>query len=229
VPFYYQDQRAGTYLLTAAVGEDVTSGTQPITVTPGPMVALSIAPATASVPARTSQQFAAAGADSLGNSFPIAVSWSLTPAELGTLSPTSGSATTFTARRSLGQGTVAATVVTDAGAFSATAAVEVTPGRLRVDAVTYRARNRAVLVAVRAVDTAGNPISHARISVLVRREGRRYLAGRAETGAAGRATYRMPVPRQGGCLVTTVRSVSASGFAWDRRTPRNGRCWRQPA
>jgi hypothetical protein len=120
-------------------------------------------------------------------------------------------------------------VVTDAGTFSATTAVQVTPGRLRVEEITYRARNGAVLVAVRAVDTAGNPISHARISVLVRREGRRYRAGRAETGAAGRATYRMPVPRQGGCLSTTVRSVSAPGFAWDGRTPRNGRCWRLPA
>jgi hypothetical protein len=229
VPFYYQDQRAGTYLLTAAAGEDVTSGTQAMTVTPGPMVSLSIAPATASVPARGSQQLAAAGADSLGNSFPIAVSWSLTPAALGALSPTSGSATTFTARRSLGQGTIAATVVTDAGTFSATASVQVTSGRLRVEEITYRARNGTVLVGVSAVDTAGNPISHARISVLVRREGRRYLAGRAETGAAGHATYRMSVPRQGGCLTTTIRSISAPGFAWDGRTPRNGRCWRRPA
>jgi hypothetical protein len=124
---------------------------------------------------------------------------------------------------------VAATVATDTGTFSATAAVRVTPGPLRIGAITSLVRYGVVLVGVRAVDTAGKPISLARISVLVRREGRRYLAGRAETGAAGRATYRMPVPRKGGCLATTVRSISAPGFAWNGRTPRNGRCWRRPA
>jgi hypothetical protein len=222
--FYYRDPHAGSHVLTASA-EGATSGTQTITVTPGPLVAVSIAPAAATVPARASQRFSVAGADALGNTFPVYAAWSLTPPTIATLAPSTGSTTTFTARRILGRVTVTATVVTETGTFSATAGARVLPAQLRVGAITYRVRGRAVLVTVSTVDRAGNPVSKARVSALVRRDGRRYLAARAETGAAGRTVYRMPVPRRGGCLSTTIRKVSAAGFSWDGRTPRNRRCW----
>jgi hypothetical protein len=223
-PFYYQDPRAGSHQLTASAA-GATSGTQTITITPGPLVTLSITPAAATVRARASRRFVAAGVDALGNALPVSATWSLAPPRIATLVPRAGSATTLTARRMLGPATVSATVVTETGTFSATASVRVTPGRLRIGSITYRARNRTVLVTVSALDAAGNPVSGALVSALVRRDGRRYVAARAETGPAGRTVYRMPVPVRGGCLRLTVRRASAAGFVWNGRTPRNRQCF----
>ncbi len=221
--FYYQDTRAGSHTLTVSA-EGVTSGTQTLTVTPGPPTALAVTPQSVRVEARASQKLEAGGVDALGNVFPVAANWSLTPASIGTLAPGVGATTNFTAGRTLGPGTVTAVLVTDTGSFSATAEVQVVPGRLRIAKVTYRARKRTVFVTVSAVDAAGKAISGARISALVRRDGRRYVSARAETGSAGRTVYRVPAPRLGGCLTTTVRRVSAAGFVWDKRTPRNRYC-----
>jgi hypothetical protein len=220
--FYYQDTRAGSHVLTAsAVG--VTSGTQTVTVTPGPVVALTITPASATVRARASQRLAAAGADAHGNRIPVSVAWSLQSPTLGTVAPRAGDATTFTARRTLGSGTIVASVVTEAGAISAGASVRVAPGRLRIRSISYRSRRGAVLVTATAVDAAGRPVSRAVISVVVRRNGRSHFSARAATGAAGRTVYRVRA-RRGGCFTTVIRRVSAAGFAWDGRTPRNRYC-----
>jgi hypothetical protein len=220
--FYYQDTRAGSHVLTAsAVG--VTSGTQTVTVTPGPVVALTITPASATVRARASQRLAAAGADAHGNRIPVSVAWSLQSPTLGTVAPRAGDATTFTARRTLGSGTIVASVVTEVGAISAGASVRVAPGRLRIGSIGYRSRKGAVLVTATAVDAAGRPVSRAVVSVVVRRNGRSHFSARAVTGAAGRTVYRVPA-RRGGCFTTVIRRVSAAGFAWDGRTPRNRYC-----
>jgi hypothetical protein len=220
--FYYQDTRAGSHVLTAsAVG--VTSGTQTVTVTPGPVVALTITPASATVRARASQRLAAAGADAHGNRIPVSVAWSLQSPNLGTVAPRAGDATTFTARRTLGSGTIVASVVTEVGAISAGASVRVAPGRLRIGSIGYRSRKGAVLVTATAVDAAGRPVSRAVVSVVVRRNGRSHFSARAVTGAAGRTVYRVPA-RRGGCFTTVIRRVSAAGFAWDGRTPRNRYC-----
>jgi hypothetical protein len=202
----------------------VTSGTQALTVTPGPPTALTVTPQSVRVLARASQEFAASGVDALGNVFPVAARWSLTPASIGTLAAREGATTSFTASRTLGRGTVTAVLVTDTGSLSATAEIQVVAGRLRIAKVTYRTRKRTVFVTVSAVDTAGRPISGAGISALVRRDGRRYVFARAETGSAGRTVYRVPAPRVGGCLTTTIRRASAAGFVWDKRTPRNRHC-----
>jgi hypothetical protein len=204
--FYYQDTRAGSHVLTAsAVG--VTSGTQTVTVTPGPVVALTITPASATVRARASQRLAAAGADAHGNRIPVSVAWSLQSPTLGTVAPRAG----------------VASVVTEVGAISAGASVRVAPGRLRIGSIGYRSRKGAVLVTATAVDAAGRPVSRAVVSVVVRRNGRSHFSARAVTGAAGRTVYRVPA-RRGGCFTTVIRRVSAAGFAWDGRTPRNRYC-----
>jgi hypothetical protein len=221
--FYYLDTRAGSQVLTASAA-GVTSGTQTVTVTPGPLTALAVTPASAAVPARASRQFAATGTDVFGNAFPVSATWSLTPASIGTIAPVTGTTTVFTARRTLGKGTLTAAVVTDTGTLAAAAGVRVTPGRLRIGSIRYRTRKRTLLVTVSALDAAGNPVSRALISALVNRDGRRYFSARAATGTAGLTRYRMPVPKRGGCLSTTIRGVSAAGFAWDGRTPRNRFC-----
>jgi hypothetical protein len=220
--FYYRQTRAGPDVLTASAA-GVTSGTQTVTVTPGPLAAVTITRASATVRARASQRFAAVATDSYGNPVQIAAAWSLIPPTLGTITPRTGTATTFSAGRTLGTGTVTAAIASETATISGSARVSVTPGRLRISSISYRSRNKAVLVTATAVDTAGRPVSRAIVSVLVRRDGRRYFSGRAATGAAGRTIYRVPA-RGGGCFTTTIRRVSASGFAWHGRTPRNRFC-----
>jgi hypothetical protein len=221
-PFYYQDTLAGSHVLTASAA-GATSGTQTVTVTPGPIATVAVSPASATVRARASQRFAAVGRDAYGNTVPVSAAWSMRPPPLGALAPRRGSATTFTARRVLGSGTVVASVVTEAGTMSGTAGVRVAPARLRIGSIRYGGRKNAVLVTVAALDTSGRPVSGAVVSVLVRRDGRRYLSARGVTGPAGRTVYTVPA-RLGGCFSTVVRRVSAAGFVWDGHTPRNRFC-----
>jgi hypothetical protein len=220
--FYYRDARAGSNVLTASA-TGVTSGTQTVTVTPGPVAALTVTPASATVRARTSRQFTAAGTDAYGNAVRVSATWSLKPSTGGTVAPRTGTATTFTAGRTLGTGTVTAAIASKTVTISAAASVSVMPGPLTIRSIVYTSGTKTVLVTATAVDAVGRPVSRAVVSVLVRRDGRRYFSGRAATGAAGRIVYRMPALR-GGCFTTTIRRVSAGGFAWDRRTPRNRFC-----
>jgi len=220
--FYYRDTRAGSNVLTASAA-GATSGTQTVTITPGAVAAVTITPASATVRARASQRFAAAGTDAYGNAVQVAAAWSLIPRTLGTIAPRTDTATTFTAGRMLGTGAVTAAIASETATISAAASVSVTPGRLRIGSIRYRSRKKTVLVTVSAVDAAGRPVSLAVVSVLVRRDGRGYFSTRAATGAAGRTVYRVPAQR-GGCFTTTIRSVSAAGFAWNGRTPRNRFC-----
>jgi hypothetical protein len=220
--FYYLDTRAGSPVLSAVAG-GATSGTQTVTVTPGPAVQLNVKPGSATVNARSSTRFSASGVDSYGNAFPVVATWSLTPLSFGILEPRAGNATTFTARRTLGTGTVTASVATEVGAISAGAQVRVTPGRLRIGSIRYRSRKGALLVTTTAADAADRPISAATVSILVKRNGRRHVTARGSTGASGRTVYRIPARREG-CFTTTIRRVSAAGFVWDGRTPRNRFC-----
>jgi len=222
--FYYLDTRAGSHVLTASAA-GVTSGTQSVTVTPGPVVALTITPASATVRTRAARRLVAAGADAHGNPVPVPVTWSVQPTTFGTVTPRAGGVAMFTARRTLGNGTILASVATEVGAISAGARVRVLPARLRIGSIRYRARKTAVFVTVRAVDAAGRPVSRAVVSAVVRRNGRYYLSARAATGAAGKTVFRLPA-RRGGCFIAVVRRVSAPGFAWDGRTPRNRFCRR---
>ena len=220
--FYYLDTQAGSHVLTASAF-GATSGTQAVTVTPGPVVGLTVTPASATVRARALQRFAVVGADAHGNRVPVSAAWSLQPATLGTVAPRAGDATQFTARRVLGSGAIVASIATEAGAISAGAVVRVMPGRLRIGSIRYRGRKGALLVTATAVDAAGRPLSRAVVSIVVRRNGRSHLSARGATGAAGRTVFRVAA-RRGGCFTTIVRRVSAAGFAWDGRTPRNRYC-----
>ena len=220
--FYYLDTRAGSPVLTASA-EGTTNGTQTVTVTPGPVVSLAVAPASATVPARATQAFAATGSDSYGNTIPVSAAWSLAPPSLGRLAPRTGSKTTFTASRVLGGGAVTATVHTGTATISAAATLSVVRSPLRIGSIGYRRGTGVAFVTVRAVDAAGRPVSRAVVSVLVRRDGRFHYSARAATGAAGRALFRVPT-RRAGCFTTVVRKVTAAGFAWDGHTPPNRFC-----
>jgi hypothetical protein len=220
--FYYRDTRAGSPELTATAG-GATSGVQTITVTAGQPVTVAVIPRSSGVRARSTKRFTATGVDAFGNRLPVSATWSVTPRTLGVVTPRSGSTVTLAASRTLGRGTLTASVLTPTGRVSGAATVDVTPGRLSIGSVQYRGPRRTLLVTVRAVDASRRPVSGATIAILVRRNGGRYFTGRGTTGPAGKTVYRVPVGR-GGCFTTTVRRASASGFAWDRRTPRNRFC-----
>ncbi len=216
-PFYYQDTRAGSPVLTASA-PGVTSGTQTETVLPGTPVQLRVTPTSAKLAARAAQTFAAAGLDTFGNAVPLAATWSVVPAELGRVAPTSGSSTTFIAGGRAGAGTVTAT----SGSLSAAATVTVLPGKIRVASIRYGIGRDALLVTAKVVDSGGRPVDGARVSLLVRRRGYAYFSGRGTTAATGRVTYRLRSKR--GCYRTTVTGVVQVGYRWDRQTPVNRFC-----
>jgi hypothetical protein len=224
VAFHYLDTRAGTHTLTASAA-GVTAWTQTVTVAPGPVASLRVTPRRVTVSARRSQRFVATGVDAHGNAVEVSAGWSLPRPALGTLEPTTGSATTFTAGRALGTGSIVATALTEAGPISAGAALRVQPGRLRVRSIRYRGRARSLLVSVNTVDVRGQAISGARVMLLFRRDGGRHVSRRPLTGPAGRVTFAIPA-RRGRCFTAIVRNVTAKGFMWDARTPRNRFCRR---
>jgi hypothetical protein len=217
VGFHYQDTRAGTHVLTASAA-NASSATQTVTVAPAAAAKVAVTPASGEVPARGQRRFAATATDAYGNAVQATFAWTVTPATLGTIKG-SGSTATFTAARLIRGGTVVAT----AGSIAGSARVTVTRAQLRIGSVQYRRVRNGLRVTVTAVDGARRPVSQAAVSVLVKRDGRRHFTGRAATGPSGRTFYRVPA-RGGGCLVATVRKVSAAGFAWNGRTPRNRFC-----
>ena len=220
--FYYLDTRAGSPLLTASA-QGATSGTQTVTVTPGPVASVSVTPPSAIVRTRSTVPLSAVGRDSYGNTLPVSATWSLTPPTVGKISPRTGRTTTLTTFRETGEATVTARVSSGTTTVSGTATLHVRPDRLRIPSITYRSRAGSALVTVKAVDSAGRPTSRALISVLVRLDGRRTFSGESATGAAGKTVFRVPL-RASGCFRTSIRSVSAPGFAWDSHAPRNRFC-----
>jgi hypothetical protein len=220
-PFYYQDTRSGGPVLTAAAA-GFTSGTQTETVLPGPVVGLSVKPASASTAARAALTVTASGVDSLGNSVPVTASWEVNPTTLGSFKPKTGPTTTFTAGARGGSGTITATIVTATGALTADAAITVRPGPIKIAAIRYGIGRNAILVSATVVDIAGRPVPGAIVSVLVRRRGYRYFSGQARTATTGRAIYRLR-PKKG-CYRTTVTRASAPGYVWRSGTPANRFC-----
>jgi len=198
-----------------------------VTVTPGPLASVLVAPPSAIVRTRSTIPLSVVGRDAYRNTFAVSAVWSLAPSSLGKLAPRTGRTTTVSAFRKTGEATVTAAVSSGAGTITGTSAVHVRPDRLRIRSITYRKRAGFALVTVNAVDSAGRPISSALVSVVVRLDARRYFSARAATGAAGKTFFRVPL-RGGGCLRTTIQRVSAGGFVWDSLTPGNRFCRRAP-
>jgi hypothetical protein len=223
-PFYYEDTRAGSALLTAA-SPGITSGTQTATILPGPVVALTVKPVAATVGAGTPSTFAVLGVDSFENSVPVTAEWSLDPPELGKLKPATGPTTTFTAGPRAGSGTITAAVTTSSGALTASARVTVRPGRLTVSSIRYGVGKAAIFVTVTVRDLRRQPVEGAVVSVVVRRRGYGYFGGRMATGVNGRAIFKMPRKKGKGCFRTTVARVQALGYVvWRGQTPPNRFC-----
>src|SRR5262249_35010918 len=169
--------------------------------------------------------FAVLGVDSFENSVPVTAAWSLDPLGLGRLKPASGPTTTFTAGGRAGTGTITAAVTTPSGVLTASASVTVRPGRLTVSSIRYGVGKAAIFVTVTVRDLRRQPVEGAVVSVVVRRRGYGYFAGRMATGVNGRAIFRMPRKKGKGCFRTTVPRVQALGYlVWHGQTPGNRLC-----
>jgi hypothetical protein len=135
--FYYRDTKAGTPTLTASAS-GVTGTTQSETVTPGPLASIKVSPSSASVPVGGQQAFTASGADQFQN--PVGLSaavWS-TSVPGGSVSPTSGPSTTFTAGSTAGTGNVSASVGAVTGNAPVTVTSAATPAPSHLVAVALR-------------------------------------------------------------------------------------------
>src|SRR5919197_1043589 len=133
---YYEDTTAGAPELTATA-TGMLSGTQTMTVDPGPVASLAVSPAIASLDAGRSRTFTASALDAYGNSVPAAsVRGSVAPATLGKVAPASGNSTTFTAGKAPGAGAVTVTV----GSMSASAQVRLSS--VRAGCVVPRLRGK---------------------------------------------------------------------------------------
>ncbi len=107
--FYYRDTKAGSPTVTASAS-GATGASQTETVTAAALATITLSPGSASLNVGGTQVFTASGADQYSN--PVSVSgaaWSTTVPG-GSVSPATGSSTTFTAGTSPGSGTVTAAV-----------------------------------------------------------------------------------------------------------------------
>jgi hypothetical protein len=119
--FYYRDSHAGSATLTASAS-GFTNVTQTETVTAAPLQTITVSPSGASLTVGGSQTFNASGADAFGNPVSVAgANWTTTAP--GTLSTTSGTATTFTAT-SAGSGLVRAAIGTVSGSATVSVAAQ---------------------------------------------------------------------------------------------------------
>ena len=216
-PFYYLDTRAAKPQLRATA-TGATTATQVETVGPGALSRLTVDPGSASIGPRGSRRFSVAAEDAFGNKTTASPTWTVRPAALAAVRPTTGTSTTVRAEGRGGNGLVFAR----AGAISASASLRVGPGPIRVGSIRYSARPTVIRVTASVLEVGGGAARGVRTSVTVRRNGRAVFSASKRTDAAGRTTYL--VPREPGCFTTRVTSATAPGYTWNGKTPANRFC-----
>jgi hypothetical protein len=214
--YYYSDTLAGSATVTASAA-GATSGTQAVTVTAGPAARVRIEPGPRNVAVRATRTYAATVADAYGNPLTAAISWNVTPRELGKITA-KGATATLTAGRILGTGTVTAS---SGPTIAARARVTVVPARMRVRLLSVEATGRGILAVVSTVDGSGRPVAGSRLRVVAERADSRASVG-GTTGAAGKARVAFAVGP--GCYALTVTRARSQGFVWDGHVPRRRVC-----
>ncbi|MFL5945674.1 MAG: Ig domain-containing protein [Gaiellaceae bacterium] len=211
--FYYRDTSAGVATISAtAPGR--AGAQQAETVQPGAPVTLRVTPSTAKLAVGGTQAFSASGTDAFGNVFAPVVTWS---ASNGTVSPTTGTTTTFTARKA-----GSAKITAKEGALTAHATVKVSAVALSVSRVTFASRGARLLVTVAVVDSRRRRIANAAVRLALRRDGHWLASATARTNSHGLATVTRKARR--GCYSVKVARVTTRGLGWNRVTPKNGFC-----
>ena len=114
---------AGSFAATISASSNAVTGTASVGVAPGPLAAIAVTPATASLAAGATQQYLAAASDAFGNAVAITPVWSIAAG---------GGATSSTGLVTAGQsaGVFANTVKAASGAISGTASLTVVAGAL---------------------------------------------------------------------------------------------------
>jgi hypothetical protein len=210
--FYYRDTKAGA--VTFGASAPGRAGAEQVeTVTPAALAKLAVSPASARLGPGQTKQFSASGADAYANAVPVSPTWTATS---GTVSPVTGSSTTFRARR---PGTV--TISAKSGTVTGTATVTVA-APIRVTGVAYSVKAHRLRVTLTVVDARRRRVARASVRFALRRSNRWVAAASMRTNARGIATYVRPARR--GCYTIKVARVNAPGLAWNRITPKNGFC-----
>jgi hypothetical protein len=206
VSFYYRDTAAGAATVTAGA-EGRQSASQTETVQAGPLAAMTVSPANASIVLGSSATFTASGADAYGNAVAATPAWS---ASSGTVSSASGASTTFTPASA---GT--ATITASANGVAASATVTVTARTAGVSSIVYSRDSGYLYVTISTVPGATVGLRVNRYAPV--------FTNLTATTRSGTITVRVQAPR--GCYTSTVTSLTASGYVWDGATPSNGRCF----
>jgi hypothetical protein len=215
---FYQDTVAGTVSLSASAAGVVT-GTHQLTVTGAAPVSLRVDPPSATLLPAAKLQLTALGRDQFGNETPATAVWSLGPGSVGTVTPTSGSTTTYTAPTTPGPVQVTATMTTATGILTATTTITVeAPPPLRVSAIRYGVARKQLHVYVTVVDRAGKRLRSAAVTVALYRDGKVYARAAGRT-LSGRMTFARLASI--GTYRTKVTRVAAEGYVWDGKTPTN--------
>jgi hypothetical protein len=218
IPLYYQDTTSGTVAISAQAAGVVT-GTHQLTVSGAAAESLRVDPPTATLLPGATVKLTAVGIDRFGNEAPATAVWSLGPGSAGTIAPTSGPSTIFTAPATPGPVQVTATITTAAGALTAGATVTVElPPPLRVATVRYGVAAKQLHVYVTVVDGRGARVRNASVTVALYRNGKVYARAAGPT-TTGRMTFARPASI--GSYRTKVTRVAAAGYTWDRKTPAN--------
>jgi subtilase family serine protease len=191
--FYYRDTKAGSPTLTASA-TDWTSGSRTVTVTAGTLSRIAVTPSSVTLGEGATQTFTATGYDAYTNQVTSGFSptWSTTVPG-GSVSPSSGTSTKFTAGSAPTTGTVTAKESGVSGSASVTVTttpalhVSVTAGAELHSGSYYR-----VPINAKVTSNSGTAVSGATVTLDVYSgscSGRLVGAGRATTNSTGTASF----------------------------------------
>lgn len=211
--FFYEDTVAGSPTLTAS-SAGWTSGTRTVTVDPAALVTITVSPATVSLGEKGTQAFTAAGTDAYGNAVAIDPAWTSTVTG-GTLSPASGTSTTFTAGTTAGSGTVTATQGSVSGHATVTVAASTPTLGVSVTAggVSRSRRTYYVPLAVKVTGTSGG-VGGANVALAVYSGtcgGTLVASGSGTTGPSGSANFTFSTSSTG--TYCAKATATASGYS----------------
>jgi subtilase family serine protease len=214
--FTYTDTTAGTPTLTASA-TGATSGGTTVTVVAAAPTSITVTPGSASVATGGSQVFTATGTDQYGNPADFSTaSWTTTAP--GTLLPTTGSSTTFTAGSSTGSGAVTATIDRLLPATATVTVTSLSAMTVNVSAgtVSKKGPNYRVPLTVGVADGSSvNPLSGASVILNVYSgstcSGAVVASGTGTTGTNGQVGFTFSSRQAGAwCALATVSSTGYS-------------------
>ena len=211
---YYSDTKAGSPTVTASAS-GWASATLSVSVTAGALTTIAVSPSSASVAEGGTQIFSATGLDAYGNLVSVDPSWATTVSG-ASISPSTGSSTTFTAGQSSGSGNVTATADGLSGFASVTVTslssmvVTVAAGKL-----VKKGPNYQVPLTATADTSSAAPLSGASTSLQVFSgstcSGTVVASGTGTTGANGQVGFTFSTRKIGPWCA--LANVSAAGYS----------------